>query len=33
MESQRKLTNLETRIINIGMDQNLVRNMAELMRR
>lgn len=33
LESQKRLTDFENRVINLGMDQNLIKNMAELLRR
>lgn len=33
LESQKRLTDFESRVINLGMDQNLIKNMAELLRR
>lgn len=33
LESQKKLTDFENRVLNLGMDQNLIKNMAELLRR
>ena len=33
LETQKRLTDCETRVINLGMDQNLIKNMAELLRR
>jgi hypothetical protein len=33
LEAQDKLTDFETKIVNLGLDQNLIKNMAELFRR
>lgn len=32
LESQEKLRDFENRVMNLGMDNNLVKNMAELFR-
>jgi hypothetical protein len=33
LEAQNKLTEFETKITNLGLDQNLVKNMAELFKK
>ena len=33
LEAQEKLTDFENKITNLGLDQNLVKNMAELFKR
>ena len=33
LETQKRLTDFETRVLNLGMDQNLIKNMSELLRR
>ena len=33
LESQEKLTDFENKMLNLGLDQNLIKNMAELFKR
>ena len=33
LEAQNKLSQFETKIVNLGLDQNLVKNMAELFKK